>query len=116
MRILIVDDDGDLRDAVTAMLARHEFAVECAGGAEPALKCTESGQYDFVLVDYRMPDKDGCWFLERAHLPRQTKVILVTAYLDRAMINRMFQLGASGYLIKPFKEADLMRHISFFVR
>jgi AmiR/NasT family two-component response regulator len=54
--------------------------------------------------------------MEQVKLPKKTKVLLITAYVNRDVITRMFQLGASGYLIKPFDEDDLLHHIEFFSR
>jgi DNA-binding response OmpR family regulator len=46
-------------------------------------------------------------------LPRHTKALLVTAHVNRHIVNRMFECGVSGYIIKPFDEAELMRHLDF---
>jgi response regulator of citrate/malate metabolism len=60
-----------------------------------------------------MPVNDGAWFLQKFRVPRKTKVLLITAFVDREVIRKMFSLGASGYLIKPFEKEDLLRHMNF---
>jgi response regulator of citrate/malate metabolism len=60
-----------------------------------------------------MPVNDGIWFMKNAKLPRRTRVILMTAFVDNEVISQMFKLGAVGYLIKPFDSKELLRHIDF---
>lgn len=114
MKILILDDDISLLDTLKGMLVQHDNDVDCSDNAKQALKMAETGNYDFVLVDYKMPENDGIWFMENVNLPRRTKALLITAYVDRDVISRMFDLGACGYLIKPFDEKELLRHLAFY--
>ncbi len=113
MKILILDDNKSLLDALKGMLVRHDNDVDCSDNAKQALKMAEAGNYDFVLVDYKMPENDGIWFMENVNLPQKTKALLITAYVDRDVINRMFDLGACGYLIKPFNGEELLRHLTY---
>ncbi|MFC1498707.1 response regulator [Verrucomicrobiota bacterium] len=114
MKILILDDDKNLLESLKRILDRHNHEVDCSDNAKQAVNMVNTGNYDFVLVDYKMPHNDGIWFMENADMPKQTKTLLITAYADRAMINRMFELGASGYLIKPFDEKEILRHMNFY--
>ena len=116
MKILVLDDYKPFRDEVLAMLTRNGHAAEGADSAPAAIPLVENGDYDFVLVDFSMPDHDGLWFMRHVRKPRHTKALLVTAHVNREMINRMFRLGAAGYLIKPFDEKDLLRHLEFYSR
>jgi DNA-binding response OmpR family regulator len=113
MKILVIDDDRPLREEVRKILGRAGHEVDCAGGAVEALPMAEAGQYDFLLVDYRMPEHDGVWFMRNVNLPKQTKALLVTSQLDRALIEKMFHAGAVGYVIKPFDEEEILRHLEF---
>ncbi len=113
MKILVVDDERSILDTVKAMLEPYDCEVDCANDAQTAVDMAGAKTYDFVLFDYRMPDKDGLWFLKNAKLPRETKALLMTAFGTRDLINRSFQLGAAGYLLKPFGENDLLRHLQF---
>ena len=81
--------------------------------AKEGITRTESGKFDFVLVDYRMPECDGLWFMRNVCLPKLTKALLVSSYLDRKSINKMFTAGVSGYISKPFDEDELMKHLEF---
>ena len=114
MNILMLDDDRDLLDALRELLARHDHKVDCCDNAKQAVSLAEQGSYDFIFVDYKMPDNDGLWFMQNVRLPRKTKTLLMTAYVNRNIINQMFAAGACGYIIKPFDESDLLRHLAFF--
>ena len=56
---------------------------------------------------------DGLWFMKNVNLRGNTKALVITADLDRKVINKMFALGASGYLIKPFDTQELLRHLAY---
>ena len=114
MKVLILDDDVNLLQALQRVLEMHAYEVATSNQAREAVKLVENNTYDFILVDYKMPENDGIWFMENVTIPRKTRVILITAYVNRDVINRMFALGASGYLIKPFDEEELLRNLNFF--
>ena len=111
--ILIVDDDTGMLRALEAVLGSYGHEVTCAETAQKGLDA-EPNSFDFVLLDYKMPKHDGGWFMKKAKIGRGTRVLLITAYVNKDVIKRMFSLGVSGYLIKPFDSDDLIRHIEFF--
>jgi DNA-binding response OmpR family regulator len=113
MKILVIDDDKPLREEVGKILIRAGHDADCVGSAKEAVPMAESGKYDFLLVDYRMPEYDGVWFMRNVNLPKKTKALLVTSYLDRALIEKMIRAGAVGYVIKPFDEEEILRHLEF---
>lgn len=113
MKIMVLDDDTALLDSLKNTLELQSHEVDCCNCAKKAVEMVDQHTYDVVLVDYKMPENDGFWFMKNAKITKKTKVLLITAYVNREIINKMFALGASGYLIKPFGENDLIRHISF---
>jgi DNA-binding response OmpR family regulator len=114
VKILIIDDDRDLLASLRRVLVGNEFEVDTCDNAADAVPLADNGNYDLLLVDYKMPDKDGIWFMTNVRPPRKTKAVLITAYVNREIIGRMFELGAVGYLIKPFDDEELLRHIRFY--
>ena len=116
MKILVVDDDKPLREEVRNILIRAGYEADCAASAVEGLALAKSTDYDFLLVDYRMPEHDGLWFMQHVTLPRKTTALLVTSHLDRSLIAKMFSAGASGYVIKPFDEEELLRHLEFHIQ
>ncbi len=115
MNVLVLDDDEDLSYALRDILERHGFRVDCSNSPQQALQMVKETPYDLVLLDYVMPENDGVWFMNNARLPRSTKVLLMTGCLERRLINTMFDLGACGYLIKPFDEEELVRNLKFYL-
>ena len=113
LKILAVDDDVQVLDALKRILAGTDHELDCYQDARSALEGMKNCSYDFLLVDYKMPDKDGMWFMRHAQVPATTKSLLITAYASAELINQMFKLGISGYIIKPFDRAELMRHLDY---
>jgi len=113
MKILVIDDDTRLLAEMERILTRHGYSVNCADNADDAVSMVGANSYDFILVDYRMPNHDGIWFLKNASLPKHAKALLVTSCVDRHVIAQMFNAGISGYVVKPFDESELLRHLEF---
>jgi len=113
MKILLLDDEENVLKSLQRILMLMNYEVDCFLSAKDAVVAIEKGDYDFVLVDYKMPEFSGIWFMKNVHLPKKTKVLLMTAYVNREVITEMMRLGACGYLIKPFNENELKMHLSF---
>ena len=109
-RILIVDDDRSFRDSLGETLASLGHAVTAAADGDEALALLASHALDLVLVDLRMPGRDGLDVLRSvksdahlAHLP----VVLLTAHADAGNTIEAMQLGAFDHLTKPIGRADV---------
>ena len=113
MKVLIIDDDSAVRDGVQKILRGAATEVSVADGARDGVEMAKDGDFDFVLLAYKMAAEDGVWFMENSRISRDTKVLIMTEYVNREAINQMFTLGAVGYLIKPFDAPELLRHIDF---
>jgi DNA-binding response OmpR family regulator len=116
MKVLIIDDHKGFRDELRQILTRHGHEADDVQSASEAIPLAETGNYDFLLLDYQMPEHDGLWFLKNAHIPSHTKALLVTGHVHNLLITEVFRAGACGYLIKPFEEEDLLRHLAFHFR
>ncbi len=113
--VLILDDDAELGDALRLTLHDHQIEADWVGDAKQAIERLKDNTYDLVLLDYALPQYDGIWFMRNAKMPRKTKVLLMTGYLSRDVINDMFALGAAGYMIKPFDNDTLMHNIRYYL-
>ena len=106
MKILIADDESiirmDLRETLEA--AGHEIAGEASNGRE-AVSLAETLQPDVVLLDIKMPKMNG---LAAAAKIRNAPCVILTAYKDAKTIARATKSGAYTFLVKPFKEAELL--------
>jgi DNA-binding NarL/FixJ family response regulator len=111
-RILIADDDDDLRQAVRELLEDQRFVVvgEAIDGADAVTKAIALDP-DVILIDLRMPDVDGIEATRRikAQLP-MTQIVMLSAYGDPGLISAAENAGVYAYLVKGCP-AELIRHV-----
>lgn len=116
MRIMLVDDNGDLRRGMRDYLARQEgmkVVAECPSGAE-ALEALGKVRVDVMVLDLIMPQMDGFALMEevrRQQLANPPQIIVVSALGRDDFIMRAVQLGARFYMVKPFDMASLAARI-----
>jgi CheY-like chemotaxis protein len=114
-KILVVDDDPDIRRIAALALERlGGFQVELASGAEEALELIARELPDVVLLDVSMPGRDGpATLLALRALPgaERIPVVFFTATSSEEEAARLCALGAVGVVAKPFELADLPRRI-----
>jgi len=108
LRIIIADDEAVIRMGLRAMLEERGYAVvgEAAEGRR-AIDLVEKLRPDLVFLDIKMPGLDGLAAAEQLIAAHRVPVIILTAYGDRALIDRAREAGVMGYLMKPLREADL---------
>ena len=111
--VLVVDDEPDILMATRLMLEAADYTVIEAANGEEALELTvtKNADVEAIFLDLRMPGLDGWGILEQlrakgiSHLP----VIVLSAHCDPVAVRRSAELGAWGYLSKPFHADDLRR-------
>ena len=111
--VLVVDDEPDILMAARLMLEEAGCTVIEAGNGEEALEVvvTKNAEVEAIFLDLRMPGLNGWGLLEQlrvkgiSHLP----VIVLSAHCDPVAVERSAELGAWGYLSKPFQAEDLRR-------
>ena len=104
MRILVVDDEDELADAIARSLRRDGYAVDVAGGGQDALDRLLVNPYDLVLLDLTMPDIDGLEVCRRIRSdPRHagTTVVAMTGYPSDETVREIIEAGAVECLSKP---------------
>ena len=111
MKILIVDDFSTMRRIVRNLLKELGYgnADEAEDGAV-ALAKLKAGNFEFVVSDLNMPNMNGFELLRQIRADEQLKhlpVLLVTAEAKKEDIVTAAQIGASGYIVKPFTKATL---------
>lgn len=109
MKILVVEDDPNLREAIvdSLMLKGHQVQDVCNG--IEAIKVITQSSLDIILSDINMPEMDGLQLL--AHVKKNQPwlpMILMTAYGDVGQAVKAMQLGADDYLMKPFEVQELL--------
>ena len=112
-KILIIDDDDELRESLSEQLSLHEeFETELAPTAQEGLKLARNGHVDLVLLDVGLPDLDGreaCKLLRRSGF--KGPVIMLTAQTSDADTILGLESGANDYVTKPFRIGVLLARI-----
>lgn len=117
MKILIVEDDKDLREITTASLEKERYVVSQAPDYRTALQKIEDYDYDCILLDIMLPDGNGLDLLEELHaLGKRTNVIILSAKDSLEDKVNGLDLGADDYLPKPFHLAELHARIKSLFR
>jgi putative two-component system response regulator len=102
-RILVVDDEPLVNDIIAKCLEAEGYVCDIADSAEAALKLLENQEYALVVADINMPGRSGIELLSIIKEQySDVAVIMVTAVDDRKIAIQALQLGAFGYVIKPF--------------
>jgi DNA-binding response OmpR family regulator len=123
MRLLVVEDEEDLAEAVRLGLVRAGHAVDLAADAAQAYDRLAVNAYDLMLLDINLPDADGfavCRAVRRGEVPVESgadlRVLMLTA--RGALHDRVRGLdeGADDYLVKPFALAELMARVRALLR
>ena len=108
-RILLIDDEENFRHMLSVILKKRGYDVETARNGIDGLKKVDTGSYDTVLCDIRMPEMDGLEFLKEAQKAGcESTIIMMSAYgtLDTAI--EAMKLGAYDYISKPFKPDEII--------
>lgn len=114
-RMLIVDDEDQIREGIRKMLNWPDYNVEICGEASngrEALKLMEACPPDFVLTDIRMPEMDGLTLLnEVKKRGLQSKMVVLSGYNDFLLVKEAMKCGAVDYLLKPAGRAEMLQLI-----
>lgn len=109
MRMLVVDDEEDLRNSLVQQFTGEGFEVEMAEDGDIALAMMEKSEYDIVLLDLKMPRMDGMTVLhEMRKLHKYPHVVVLTIVDDIAKAQEAVKLGAADFLTKPYDPEELL--------
>jgi two-component system, OmpR family, response regulator len=117
MRVLLVEDDRMIGEAVAQALKDASYAVDWVTDGTSALDATESGEYQILILDLGLPKVDGFEVLKRMRRGGdETAVLIVTARDGVEERISGLDLGADDYLVKPFAVGELLARIRAVVR
>jgi DNA-binding response OmpR family regulator len=116
VRILVVDDDADIRLLLRELLERASFQVEEADSGRAALRALHSSPPALVLLDVSMPELDGYQTLERIRDLSEVPVIMLTARAQELEKVRGLSAGADDYVAKPFGRQELLARVQALLR
>jgi DNA-binding response OmpR family regulator len=115
-RLIVVDDEPDLRAMLAEYLGRHGFLVRTASGGRELDACLADESPDLLILDVNMPNEDGFSIARRVRAHSSVPVLMLTAAGD--VIDRVvgLELGADDYITKPFDLRELRARIHAILR
>jgi AmiR/NasT family two-component response regulator len=109
MRILVAEDETIIRLDLRDLLVRSGFDVVAeARDGEEAVALAREHEPDLAIMDVKMPRLDGIEAARRILDERPIPIVMLTAYGQDELVSRAVEAGVFGYLVKPFREADLL--------
>jgi DNA-binding response OmpR family regulator len=117
-RILVADDDGDIRDLVVFKLTQAGYDVEAVQDGAAAFQSIEASPPRLAILDVMMPGLSGIDVLRKVRADERLKdleVILLTAKSRDIDVDAGFATGASDYVIKPFSPRELLHRVNALV-
>ena len=117
MKILLVEDERQLSDALVNILKKEKYQVTPIYDGEEGLYYAISNSYDLIILDVILPNRDGFSILEEIRKEKiGTPVLMLTALSQESDKLKGFDLGADDYLPKPFSTAELIARIRALLR
>jgi len=108
-RILVVDDEKNIRLTLEKALSNAGYDVETALNGEDGLEKIKENEYPVILLDMKMPGMDGLEFLKKVNeIKYQTRVVMITGYGNVETAVDTMKLGAVDFLRKPFKPQEIL--------
>ncbi|HEY8090202.1 MAG TPA: response regulator transcription factor [Polyangiaceae bacterium] len=118
-RVLLVDDDRDIRDVVGAMLDAVGLTVQAATSAEEALERVRASSFDLLVLDWNLPGMTGielCRLIRKDAQLGTLPVLFLTAHASSRDVVEAFASGADDYVVKPFRAPELGARIFGLLR
>ncbi len=115
-RILVVDDEPQIRRALDIALRGHDYAVQLADGSAAALVQLGTQPPDLLILDLMLPDLDGLSLLRELRTWSEIPVIVLSARGEEATKIEALDLGADDYLTKPFSIGELLARVRALLR
>ncbi len=116
VRLLVVDDDPDIRELLAGYLSRYDMDVDTAADGNGLFEKQEKHRYNLIILDIMLPGEDGLSLFRRIRDQSDVPVIFLTA-LDSSTDRVVgLELGADDYVVKPFDPRELLARIRTVLR
>jgi DNA-binding response OmpR family regulator len=117
MRILLVDDEKDVRSFLTMILESESFVVDAMPDGEKGSYAARTNEYDLIILDNIMPKKTGSEVIrEIREAGKQTPILMLSVQSDIEDKVTSLDLGADDYLTKPFSHRELLSRVRALLR
>jgi CheY-like chemotaxis protein len=117
IKVAVIEDDKHIREAIRLFFKIYwpEADVEFAAGGEDGVKLVKNKNRDIVLLDLGLPDISGFEVLNWIRNFSDIPIIILTAAHEKELVIKAIQSGANDYVVKPFKQMDLMPRIRKYI-
>ena len=115
-KILVVDDDPEIRDLTAAYLSQHGLAASGAADGDEMWQALEADSYDLIVLDLMLPGDDGLTLCRKLRERMTIPVVMLTALGEEADRIVGLEMGADDYLPKPFNPRELLARIRAVLR
>ena len=115
-RLLVVDDDREIRDLLSALLSRKGYKVVTAREEQEMRRVLESSRVDLIILDLMLPGKDGLAICRELRATKAVPIIMLTARGEPTDRIVGLEMGADDYLPKPFEVRELEARIKAVLR
>ena len=115
-RILVVDDEPQIRRMLKTSLTPQKFDIVEASTATAALKRFDAEEFDLIILDLGLPDRSGIEVIEEIRKSSSVPIIVLSVRSDEAGKVKALELGADDYMTKPFGMAELVTRIRVALR
>ncbi|MBC7463150.1 MAG: response regulator [Actinobacteria bacterium] len=117
IRILAIDDNADIRDLLRFVLEKEGFEVSTSANGVDGLSQIKERRPDIVLLDVMMPEFSGFDVLDAIRNDKDSKVrvlpvLMITAKSSIEDVDRALELGATSYIVKPFRPTKLVEKVN----
>jgi two-component system KDP operon response regulator KdpE len=115
-RVLVVDDEPQIRRALRLVLRANGYEVTEVGAGEDAMDALASATYDLLILDLMLPDLDGVEVCRRVRQWSELPVVVLSAYGDEELKVRALDEGADDFVTKPFSAPELLARMRSALR
>ncbi|MBK7655310.1 MAG: response regulator [Betaproteobacteria bacterium] len=116
LRVLVVEDDREIRTLIKASLTVEGFEVHTAVSLSEAIALFANAQPDVILLDLGLPDGDGITLVKEVRKQHSTPILVISARHQEAQKIQLLDAGADDYITKPFSVAELLARIRVALR
>ncbi|MFD1738606.1 response regulator transcription factor [Bacillus salitolerans] len=116
VNILVVDDEERIRRLLKMYLEREGYQIEEAENGKEALEKALENNYDLILLDLMMPEKDGMEVCKELREKKATPIIMLTAKGEEANRVQGFEVGTDDYIVKPFSPREVVLRVKALLR
>jgi two-component system, OmpR family, response regulator len=115
-KVLIVDDDREIRDLLARFLRKHGLRVETVADGRAMARALETGRFDLVVLDLMLPGEDGLSLCRHLRATSSLPVVMLTAVAEDTDRIVGLEIGADDYVTKPFNPRELLARIKAVLR